>query len=84
MRKYYIIPFIVVVSVITATHLFTSSLYEKQIEQEQIKFANEQGKVRYNEWSFSLFTNVVGQSLDKGLWKHNADTVAVDDCVSYP
>lgn len=47
MMKNYIIPLIVIVSVITATHLFTSSLYEKQIEQEKIKLANEQGRVRY-------------------------------------
>ena len=84
MMKNYIIPFIVVVSVIVATHLFSSSFYKERIEEEKIMLANEQGKVRYNEWSFSLFTNVVGQSLDKGLWKYNADTVSVDDCVSYP
>lgn len=84
MMKNYIIPLIVIVSVITATHLFASSLYRKQIEQEQIKLANEQGKVRYNEWSFSLFASVVGQSVDKTIWKHYADTVSIEDCISYP
>ena len=84
MMKKYIIPFIVVVSVIIATHLFLSSFYKERIEEEKIMLANEQGKVRYSDWSFSLFKNVVGQSLDEGLWKHDADTVSVDDCVSCP
>lgn len=34
MMKNYIIPLIVIVSVITAVHLFTSSFYKKQVEQE--------------------------------------------------
>ena len=58
--KKYIIPFGVVVSVIVATHLFLSSFYKERMEEEKIMLANEQGKVRYSEWSFSLFTNVVG------------------------
>lgn len=82
--KNYIIPLIVVVSVIIATHLFLSSFYKEQVEQEKIMLANEQGKVRYSEWSFSLFTSVVGQPVNKAIWKHNADTVSVDECVNYP
>ena len=82
--KNYIIPLIVVASVIVATHLFLSNFYKERIEEEEIKLASEQGKVRYSEWSFSLFTNVVWQSLDKGLWKHDADTVSVDGCIEFP
>ena len=72
------------VSVIATTHLYTSSVYTKQMEQEQIRLSDEQGKVRYNEWSFSLFTSVVGQPVNKAMWKHYADTVVADDCISYP
>ena len=82
--KNYIIPVVVVISVIVATHLHTSSIYAEQMEQEQIKLSNEQGKVRYNEWSFSLFTSVVGEPVNEAMWKYYADTVSVDDCISYP
>lgn len=81
--KNYGIPFLVIVSVIVSTHLFSSSFYKKQIEKEQVKLGNEIGKTRYHEWSFSLFTSVSGKSLGK-VWKHHADMVSVDDCVSYP
>lgn len=84
MMKNYIIPIIVVFSVITATHLYTSSVFTKQIEQEQVRLYNEQGKVRYSEWTFSLFTSVVGQPVNVVKWKYYADTVSVDDCISYP
>lgn len=82
--KNYIIPLIVIVSVITAVHLFTSSFYKKQVEREQVKLSNEIGKIRYSEWSFSLLKSVLGKSVDETKWSHFSDTVSADDCISYP